>query len=87
VPGYPVARNIKAGDIEACLTELFCSRGIPEQFRLDNGSEFIAKSDLLQVRGINVLEKLKRVRREINAFFTYGPICDAYNDFYLANSG
>lgn len=39
-----VARTIKAGDVEACLTELFCSRGIPEHIRSDNGSEFTAKS-------------------------------------------
>lgn len=39
-----VARNIKAGDVEACLTELFCSRGILEHIRSDNGSEFTAKS-------------------------------------------
>jgi putative transposase len=39
-----VARNIKAGDVEACLTELFCTRGIPEHIRSDNGSEFTAKS-------------------------------------------
>ena len=25
-----VARTIKAGDVEACLTELFCNRGVPE---------------------------------------------------------
>jgi hypothetical protein len=34
-----VARNLKAGDVEACLTDLFCSRGIPEHIRSDNGSE------------------------------------------------
>lgn len=39
-----VARNIQAGDVEACLTELFCSRGVPEHIRSDNGSEFTAKS-------------------------------------------
>ncbi len=39
-----VARNLKAGDVEACLADLFCSRGIPEYIRSDNGSEFTAKS-------------------------------------------
>lgn len=39
-----VARSLKAGDVEACLTELFCSRGVPEHIRSDNGSEFTAKS-------------------------------------------
>jgi putative transposase len=39
-----VARKLKAGDVEACLTELFCSRGMPEHIRSDNGAEFTAKS-------------------------------------------
>jgi putative transposase len=39
-----VARKLKAGDVEACLTELFCSRGVPEHIRSDNGAEFTAKS-------------------------------------------
>jgi transposase InsO family protein len=39
-----VARSLKTGDVEACLTELFCSRGVPEYIRSDNGSEFTAKS-------------------------------------------
>ncbi len=39
-----VARKLKKGDVEACLTELFCSRGVPEHIRSDNGSEFTAKS-------------------------------------------
>ena len=39
-----VARSLKAGDVEACLTELFCTRGVPEHIRSDNGSEFTAKS-------------------------------------------
>jgi putative transposase len=38
-----VARSLKAGYVEACLTELFCSRGIPEHIRSDNGSEFTAR--------------------------------------------
>ncbi len=39
-----VARKLKKGDVEECLTELFCSRGVPEHIRSDNGSEFTAKS-------------------------------------------
>ena len=39
-----VAPHLKAGDVEACLAELFCSRGIPEHIRSDNGSEFTARS-------------------------------------------
>ncbi len=39
-----VARSIKAGDVEACLTDLFCTRGVPENIRSDNGSEFTARS-------------------------------------------
>jgi transposase InsO family protein len=38
-----IARSLKVGDVEACLTELFCSRGIPEYIRSDNGAEFTAK--------------------------------------------
>lgn len=36
----PVGRSFKADDVQACLTELFISRGIPEHIRSDNGSEF-----------------------------------------------
>jgi transposase InsO family protein len=39
-----VARKLKAGNVEACLTELFCSRGVPEHIRSDNESEFAARS-------------------------------------------
>jgi putative transposase len=38
-----VARKLKAGDVQECLTELFCRRGVPEYIRSDNGSEFTAK--------------------------------------------
>ncbi len=34
-----VARKLKKGDVEECLTELFCGRGVPEYIRSDNGSE------------------------------------------------
>jgi len=37
-----VGRKLKAGDVQECLTELFCTRGIPEHIRSDNGSEFTA---------------------------------------------
>jgi len=30
-------------DVEECLAELFCRRGVPEYIRSDNGSEFTAK--------------------------------------------
>ena len=29
-------------DVQNCLAELFCSRGVPAHIRSDNGSEFIA---------------------------------------------
>ena len=35
-----VARNLKREDVQECLTDLFCQRGIPVHFRSDNGSEF-----------------------------------------------
>jgi putative transposase len=38
-----IGRKLKSGDVEECLTELFCARGIPEYIRSDNGSEFTAK--------------------------------------------
>lgn len=38
-----VARSFKIRDVEACLTELFCGRGVPEQIRSDKGSEFTTK--------------------------------------------
>jgi putative transposase len=38
-----VERKLKAEDVQECLTELFCRRGMPEYIRSDNGSEFTAK--------------------------------------------
>lgn len=35
-----VGRSLKSEDVQACLTELFCSRGVPVHLRSDNGSEF-----------------------------------------------
>lgn len=35
-----VARNLKGEDVQDCLTELFCQRGVPAHIRSDNGSEF-----------------------------------------------
>lgn len=37
-----VARELTAGDVQACLTELFLQRGIPAYLRSDNGPEFTA---------------------------------------------
>lgn len=38
-----VGRKLRSGDVQECLTELFCSRGVPDHIRSDNGSEFTAK--------------------------------------------
>jgi transposase InsO family protein len=38
-----VSRNIRHGDVQECLTELFCQRGVPVHLRSDNGPEFTAK--------------------------------------------
>jgi transposase InsO family protein len=35
-----VERNLKGEDVQECLTELFCQRGVPAHIRSDNGSEF-----------------------------------------------
>lgn len=35
-----VGRSLKTEDVQACLTELFCTRGVPAHLRSDNGSEF-----------------------------------------------
>jgi transposase InsO family protein len=35
-----VGRRLTAEDVQECLTELFCTRGVPEHIRSDNGSEF-----------------------------------------------
>ena len=38
-----VGRKLRSGDVQECLTELFCERGVPEHIRSDNGSEFTAR--------------------------------------------
>lgn len=38
-----VKRHLDHEDIQECLTELFCARGVPIHLRSDNGSEFIAR--------------------------------------------
>jgi len=38
-----VARSLKSEDVEECLAELFCQRGVPEYLRSDNGAEFTSK--------------------------------------------
>jgi transposase InsO family protein len=50
-----VARQLDHEDVQECLAELFCARGVPVHLRSDNGSEFIAKQlrawlDRLQVK-------------------------------------
>jgi len=35
-----VGRRLTAKDVQECLTELFCSQGVPEHIRSDNGPEF-----------------------------------------------
>lgn len=37
------ARAIRWADVQECLADNFCSRGLPEYIRSDNGSEFTAK--------------------------------------------
>lgn len=39
-----VARQLTVGDVQECLTELFCQRGVPVHLRSDNGPEFTAKA-------------------------------------------
>ena len=38
-----VSRRITSSEVVEFLAELFCSRGLPEYIRSDNGSEFTAK--------------------------------------------
>jgi transposase InsO family protein len=38
-----VGRKLRSGDVQDCLTDLFCKRGVPENIRSDNGSEFTAR--------------------------------------------
>jgi transposase InsO family protein len=38
-----VARKLNHDDVLACLTELFCTRGVPAYIRSDNSSEFTAQ--------------------------------------------
>jgi putative transposase len=38
-----VRRNLKSEDVLECLTELFCTKGIPNHIRSDNGPEFTAR--------------------------------------------
>jgi transposase InsO family protein len=37
-----VERNLDHEDVQECLAELFCTRGVPAHLRSDNGPEFIA---------------------------------------------
>jgi len=38
-----VARQLTVEDVQECLTQLFCQRGVPLHLRSDNGPEFTAK--------------------------------------------
>lgn len=35
-----MGRSLTSEDVQACLTALFCTRGVPQYLRSDNGSEF-----------------------------------------------
>jgi putative transposase len=37
-----VARQLKANEMQECLTELFCQDGVPEYVRSDTGPDFRA---------------------------------------------
>ena len=37
------ARQLTTEDVQDCLTELFCQRGVPEYVRSDNGPEFTSQ--------------------------------------------
>lgn len=52
-----VKRNLKSEDVLECLTELFCTKGIPDQLRSDNVSEFSARQvrKWLNELGVNTL--------------------------------
>jgi len=39
-----VQRHLDHEDVQECLTELFCERGVPLHLRSDNGPEFIANA-------------------------------------------
>lgn len=39
-----IQRRLDHEDVQECLTELFCSRGVPVHLRSDNGPEFIANA-------------------------------------------
>lgn len=39
-----VKRHLDHEDVQECLTELFCTRGVPAHLRSDNGPEFIANA-------------------------------------------
>lgn len=39
-----VGRSLKSEDVEECLAELFCQKGVPDYIRSDNGAEFTSKS-------------------------------------------
>jgi transposase InsO family protein len=49
-----VAKNIRHGDVQECLTELVCQRGVPAHLRSDNGPEFTARNIRVRLRKLGV---------------------------------
>jgi transposase InsO family protein len=49
-----VSRNIRHGDVQECLTVLFCRGGVPAHLRSDNGPEFTVKRMQKWLSGLNV---------------------------------
>jgi len=49
------SRRITSSEVVEFLAELFCSRGLPEYIRSDNGSEFIARKVRRFIRNLGTL--------------------------------
>jgi transposase InsO family protein len=49
-----ISRHIRHGDVQECLTELFCLKGVPAHLRSDNGPEFTAKMLREWLRKLNI---------------------------------
>jgi putative transposase len=61
------ARHIRWADVQECLADNFCSRGLPEYIRSDNGSEFTA---------IRLREWLKRLE-VVTSYIEPGSLWDS----------